>query len=100
MKKVLLTAAVAGVLAVSAHGQGQVQVGNNSSTLVSANGVAIPIGSGTQFQLYFGAASGSLAPVGGLVPASPTFAGRIQNTAVDVGSPGTTFFFQIFAWQG
>jgi hypothetical protein len=105
MKRQLMTLAAMAMLATSALGQGQVTVGNNASSLIMNGQTSAASATGSLlFQLYYAAGSGipegSLQPVGATVQHSPTFAGRIANTIVDIPlAPGSAATFQIWAWQ-
>lgn len=103
MKKQILVAMVSLGLVASAFSQGTVTMGNNSSSLITIEGVSMPVGS-VLFQLYAGpqgADEGSLVaqlPTGGTSTLAP---GRMANVNIAVAgvAPGAIGTFQIWAWD-
>jgi hypothetical protein len=101
-----MTLAAIVAFAGSALGQGQVTLGNNAASLIIDGTTSAASETGSLlFQLYYGpagTAEGSLVPVGPAAPHSAVFAGRIQNTIIDIPTAvvpaGGAATFQIWAW--
>jgi len=101
MKKQFVMMAGLLAFAVSALGQGQVTLGNNSTSLIYAFSGGPPVANGTTlFQLLAGATPDSLTPLLPIVGTS-SFPGRIANTVMDITvvAPGETAYFQVRAWS-
>lgn len=103
MKKQLMILTATLGLAVSVFGQGQVTLGNNSSSLIRINdavaGTPAAIGQLT-FELLAGAPGGSLTAVG-TAPSNGAIAGRIANTVFNITAVGAgqNADFQVRAWD-
>lgn len=111
MKTCFTNLALLAGFSASVFAQGQVTLGNNSSSLIRIgdpiNGPPIPVGS-MLFQLYVGTAGtpeGSLTPLLPIAATSSITEGRIRNTVIDVypqfavGYPGRLLTFQIWGWS-
>lgn len=105
MKKIIATIITVACFVSSSKvfAQGQVQMANNSTSLITNGVTGLPAAVGsTTFQLLFGTTSGSLAPFSpDLTSGIGTAAGRITTApcAVNALTPSATYFFQIRGWQ-
>lgn len=109
MKRIAASILAISLMGSAAFAQGTVAFNNSGTTLVTANGSAVPVGAasgygGLLLGLFWGAqgaAQGELVQIGGTTTINP-LAGRYsggQRTTGAGTAPGGTATFQVRAWS-